>query len=61
MMESPTRTRVGSDTSIDTWRLSVPSRLERRDPFEDEQDDEDSEFPLRASTRLVSAFGSYTS
>ena len=37
--------------SIDTWRYSVPSRLEREDPFEDEEE----EFPPRASTRLVSS------
>ncbi|KAL2206018.1 hypothetical protein CC79DRAFT_838050 [Sarocladium strictum] len=53
-MDSPVRARVGSDASVDTWRLSVPSRMDRTSPFDDEkEEEEDSEFPLRASTRLT--------
>ncbi|KAK0388193.1 hypothetical protein NLU13_4438 [Sarocladium strictum] len=43
--------RVGSEALIETWRLSVPRSGSRHDPFEEEE--EDSEFPLRPSTRLA--------
>lgn len=35
------------DESIDYWRYSIPSRLDREDPFADDG------FGIRPSTRLV--------